>query len=355
MAEILGVGCSHGPGIAGPPETLTEVFLKHNLKNPATPAHLKDPKNWPAKMQEEWADDEGMAYARAYQAKLQSGYRGARAAIDAFDPDFVVIFGDDQYEVFHEDCLPPFAVFAMDDVQCARRAGGGGGLPLPYKMPDMPPFTVKGHKEAGNHIARRLIRAGFDVATCWKFVRRDSYGHAFASTVEYLDLDDRGFPYPVVPIAVNCYGSDMRIPRPDVERNPGRVRELRPDEEEAPPSPMPWRCYDLGKEVARIIGESPWRAVVIGSSSWSHASLTGKNHFLWPDTEADRKRLNELAEGEQRKWRDLTPEEIRDAGQHEVLNWVCLAGAMEGRQAEILTYADCYIFNSEKCIAVFQP
>src|SRR5436190_18094596 len=114
MGEILGIGCSHGPGILGPPETLTEVFLKHNLRQDTTPAHLKDPKNWPAKMQEEWADDEGMAYAQAYQAKLQAGYRKARETIDAFNPDFVVIFGDDQYEVFREDLMPPFAVFAMD-------------------------------------------------------------------------------------------------------------------------------------------------------------------------------------------------------------------------------------------------
>ena len=40
---------------------------------------------------------------------------------------------------------------------------------------------------------------------------------------------------------------------------------------------MPWRTYDLGKAIGRIIRESPYRAVVIGSSSWSHASLTIKN------------------------------------------------------------------------------
>jgi hypothetical protein len=226
---------------------------------------------------------------------------------------------------------------------------------MAVKMPEKPPFTIKGAQEAGNYVSRGLIRGGFDVATCWKFTHRESYGHAFASTVEYLDLDERGFPYPVVPIAVNCYGSEMRIPGPGKAHNPGRVRDLDPDEEEAPPGPMPWRCYDLGKQLTQVISESAYRAVVIGSSSWSHASLTKKNNFLWPDTETDRKRMHELAEGEQWKWRDLTPEEMRDAGQHEVLNWVCLAGAMEGRQADILVYADCYIFNSEKCIAVFQP
>lgn len=341
MGEMLGIGCSHGPGIIGPPEVLTEVYLKLNLKSELTPAHMKDPQNWPAKMREEWADDEGMAFARAYQAKLQPAYRRARAAIDAFNPDFVVMFGDDQYEVFKEDVLPPFAIFAIDAVECAKPRGEGGT------------FTIKGHREAGNHLTRELIRSGFDVACSWKLHNRPDYGHAFTSTVQYLDMDSRGFHHPVVPFSVNCYGSDMRIPGPG--RVPIRGRILDDVEDPPPPSPPPWRCYDLGKEVARIIAESPWRVVMIGSSSWSHASLTSKNQFLWPDVETDRKRYEELKAGELWKWRGLTPEEIRDSGQHEILNWVCLAGAMEGRAPDILAFADCYIFNSEKCVALFNP
>ena len=152
MGEILGIGCSHGPGILGPPETLLEIYLKFNLKSELTPAHLKDPKSWPAQMQEEWGDDEGLSFAKAYQAKLQPAYRKARAAIDAFKPDFVLIFGDDQYEVFQEDLLPPFAIFAIDEVVCGGSQRGGGK-----------PWTMKGHRDAGNHIAAGLIRSGFDV------------------------------------------------------------------------------------------------------------------------------------------------------------------------------------------------
>jgi hypothetical protein len=107
--------------------------------------------------------------------------------------------------------------------------------------------------------------------------------------------------------------------------------------------------------VAEIIKQSPWRAVVIGSSSWSHASLTTKNYYLWPDVETDRQRFAELKSGEHRKWRSLDAELIRDAGQHEFLNWICLAGAMDDRKAEILAWAECYIFNSSKCVCLFRP
>jgi hypothetical protein len=89
--------------------------------------------------------------------------------------------------------------------------------------------------------------------------------------------------------------------------------------------------------VAQIIRESPWRAVVIGSASWSHGSLTTKNYYLWPDMEADRARRAELFAGQHWKWRNLDPKQIVDSGQQEFLNWVCLAGAMEGSPSSSLS------------------
>ena len=100
MGEILGIGCSHGPGISGPLQRLTDIYLRRNLQSELTPVHMKDPKNWPRKMQEEWDGDEGLAFAAEYQRILQPAYRKARECIDEFEPDFVLIFGDDQYEVF---------------------------------------------------------------------------------------------------------------------------------------------------------------------------------------------------------------------------------------------------------------
>src|SRR5438046_6691793 len=104
MGEILGIGCSHGPGIVGPLERGAHYLRQHLLED-ETPAHMKDPKNWPPQMREEWGEDEGISFAARYQGILQPGYRQARAALDEFNPDFIVIFGDDQYEVFKEDCL----------------------------------------------------------------------------------------------------------------------------------------------------------------------------------------------------------------------------------------------------------
>lgn len=352
MGEILGIGCTHGPHLAMLDERMADIYFRRNLNSPETPDFWKDPKNWPQGMREEWGDDEGVTAARKHRAELVKGFREARQALDAFKPDFVLIFGDDQYENFKEDVIPPYCVYALEDVDFTqRRRQEGPPNPDRPNLPPQEPLIVKGHKAAGSHIARELILRGFDVACSWRPHHSESLGHAFGSTVRYLDWDKKGFDYPVIPFHVNCYGADLRVPVEGQERVIGRRVENVPVE--PPPSPPPWRCYDLGKEVARIIRESPWRAAVIGSSSWSHASLTQKTHYMHPDLDADRQRYGELKSGQQHKWRDLDPEQVRDSGQHEILNWVCLAGAMDGRKGDVLAHSETYIFNSTKTVALF--
>ena len=48
---------------------------------------------------------------------------------------------------------------------------------------------------------------------------------------------------------------------------------------------------------------------------------------------------------------------IEDSGQQEVLNWMCLMGGMNelGRRPSETSYVESWIFNSNKCFAVYQP
>jgi hypothetical protein len=50
MGEILGIGCPHGPHMRFTDETMANVYFRINLRNAKTPAVLRDPNNWPAKM-----------------------------------------------------------------------------------------------------------------------------------------------------------------------------------------------------------------------------------------------------------------------------------------------------------------
>ena len=51
-----------------------------------------------------------------HRQDLVAWFARTRAALDAFKPDFVLMWGDDQYENFHEDVIPAFAVLAYEDM-----------------------------------------------------------------------------------------------------------------------------------------------------------------------------------------------------------------------------------------------
>jgi hypothetical protein len=360
VGELLGIGCPHGPQPRFTDETMANNYFRHNLLNERTPARWKDPANWPPGMRAEWGEDEGATAGRKHRAAVIDAYCQARAKLDAFQPDVVVMFGDDQYENFKEDCFPPFCVYANDayDLKLkgdgtVRRGENGLDFGIPMERPPLQ-ATAQGDKRFGTHLAAELINQGFDVACSWKLHHLNALGHAFTFTLDYLDWDRKGFPYPLIPFHVSAYGEDTRMPIPGVEHVAGRLpQQVPPDAVLPPPSPPAWRCYDLGKAVGEICAASPYRVAIIGTASWSHASLTGIHGFVWGDVDEDRRRYEELKAGQQHRWRDLDGARMRAAGQHEMRNWICLAGAMEGRRAEIITYAETYIFNSCKCIAVF--
>jgi len=350
MGEIQGVGLTHYPGVWMLDDEMA-VFLRRTLKSEKVPPALKDPGSWPAPMREEWGDDEGTAAAARHRNRLVEGFRQLRREIDAFNPDFIVIWGDDQYENFREEIIPPFCVFILDEVVSTPFAHTLGTRPRANVWGEPPEmaFTVKGHPAGGKWLARKLIEAGFDIPYSYKVRDPRGLAHAFVNTVLYLDYDRQGFPYPVVPFHVNCYGSSV------VRGQGGAVVPGQQSDEPDPPAPSPGRCFEVGRATARILRASPWRVTLIGSSSWSHAFLTEKNAWLYPDMESDRARFEELRSGRFGEWRNLSLAQIEAAGQHEFLNWVCLAGAMAeiGRQPKIVDYVESYVFNSNKCLALF--
>jgi hypothetical protein len=355
MAELLCAGVSHAPMLSYTDDHMADILRRH-LASDRVPPERKDPSAWPPRMLEEFGreGENWPALAARERERVIGAYRQVRREIDAFQPDVVLIWGDDQYENFHEDLVPPFCVYAAAEYQTQpfmRRAGWAMGQPDNiWGEPRDKTFVVKGHPEAGRHLARRLLEEDRPVAYAYKLLHHPGLAHAFMNTVLYLDYDRRGFDYPVLPFHVNCYGSEL-------VRNRGGDSIGKSGAEPDPPAPSPRSCFDTGAATARIMRDSPWRAVLMGSSSWSHAFLTPKNHFLYPDIESDRRRFEELREGRQHLWRELDLADIEAAGQAEFLNWVCLAGAMTELdvQAEVIDYSESYVFNSSKCTMVARP
>src|SRR5262245_38679808 len=107
MAAFLGLGMTYYPLLAGTDEHMAGP-VRGTLTDPDSPQELKDPASWPEPMRGEWDADGGTAAAAAHRAELVADLARCRAALDDFRPDLVVVWGDDQYENFREEVVPPF-------------------------------------------------------------------------------------------------------------------------------------------------------------------------------------------------------------------------------------------------------
>lgn len=346
MAEMLLLGISHYPMLLWPDKNMAGL-LKKMLTNPKLPESLKTPAGWSAGMREEWGSDEGEAAAAVHRQKMVEWTRKARAALDDFKPDFVLIWGDDQYENFKEDIVPPYCVNAHPEFRFHNFPNNIWGESVEKE------FVLPGAAAAGKHLASELISAGFDTAYSYKPLHHP-LGHAFTNAIFYLDYDRKGFNYPILPVSINCYGRHVICQKGGL---PSFERTLSASDLD-PPAPTPKRLFDMGAETARILARSPYRVALVASSSWSHAFLTQKNHYLWPDIEADHKLFDALLHGDFDFWRNYPASAIEDSGQQEVLNWSCLVGAMKelGRaKPNEAGFITTWIFNSCKAFLVSRP
>jgi len=351
MGEILGLGITHQPTLAA--REIRPASLRNTLRDPGLPERYRTPAGWPEAMRREWADDDGARAGAAHRDAIVAELRKARQALDEFAPDFLLVWGDDQYENFREDCVPPFSILAYDsvDVQPWKAHRGENW----WDEPKDKTFTITGHRAGAKYLATALLGDGVDVAYAYKPLHHP-LGHAFVNSVLYLDMDRKGFPYPVVPFSVNSYGRWL-IGAHGAPMTPSQAAKLASQTELDPPGPQPWRCFQVGGAIARALTASPWKVAVIASSSWSHSFLVEKNALMFPDVESDQRYYAALRDGDWATWRTTTITEAEDRGHHELLNWFCLAGAMAElrRKPDESVFLESWISNSNKVFAVFRP
>lgn len=355
MAEVLGLGITHYPLLAGADSHMANL-LKYTLGDPDIPAEVKDPQNWSELARQEWGDDEGAAAAAGHRAQLLAGMQRCREELDAFQPDVVVVWGDDQYENFREEVVPSFCVFAYEDTEIDPFAVLDiMNIPNAWGVPqEDQSFTMRGAPEYAKSLVSDVINGGVDCAYSYQPRENIHFPHAFANTQIFLDWENIGkeFPYPMVPVAINCYGEHV------IARKGGLARfaEINRGEQLDPPGPSPKRCFELGQAIGRSVRDSGKRVALVASSSWSHAFLTDRLWHLRPDTEADRELYDAMVAGDYDTWLQRTSEDVVAAGQHEMLNWYALLGAMHelGMELEWSDFVVTEIFNSNKTLAVFK-
>jgi 2,3-dihydroxyphenylpropionate 1,2-dioxygenase len=156
----------------------------------------------------------------------QQGFRDAlaraRAAIERYDPQLVVVFGPDHFNGLFFDLMPSFCVGIAAE---STRDWG-----LPAEQLDIPRATALACVDA-------LREARFDVAVSYRL----KVDHGTTIPLQTLTAGLRR--YPVVPIVVNCAAA----PRPSFRRS-----------------------HELGAAVGEFLRERGERIVVIGSGGLSH-------------------------------------------------------------------------------------
>ena len=334
-------------------ERMVDVY-QWALRDPDLPEEKRDPAALSSLLVRELGDDNGLAAAGAHREELRQGFQRVRDALDEFQPDVVLIWGDDQYELFHEDCVPPFAVCAFDDLETQLwQRPFYKGRPNAWGEAAEATYLIKGARRAGKKLTTDLLSRDFDVAYCYEPPAGRPMPAAFANTLRYLDWDGEGFPYPSLFFSINCYGRRLVKHKGGLAYLSGMPKDAA---ELDPPAPAPARCFDIGAAVADICLQSKSRVALVASSSWSHAFLNEASHFLLPDTARDRELFAQLHGDKPGAWRDVTLEQVEQAGQHEMLNWFCLAGAVErlGVQPEWLEMIETDLFTSNKVFGVYQ-
>ena len=92
-------------------------------------------------------------------------------------------------------------------------------------------FKVRGRPDVARWLAAQLLGDGFDVAYAYKPLHHPSLAHAFLNTVLFLDYHRVGFPWPMVCMPINCYGSKVISARGafvPLGRRPSPTRRRRP-------------------------------------------------------------------------------------------------------------------------------
>ncbi len=350
MGEILGLGLTHYPPLCGTDTDMAHLLVR-TLEDPSIPPGEKDPANWPDLMRSEW--DDVVAAAARHRRELLAGFTRVRESLDRFAPDAVVIVGDDQYENFREDLIPPFAVLAYDDLVCrpwsqAQRSSAMGDRPNFWGEPPETEFAVRGRPELARDLTSGLLSRDIDVAYAYRPLHHPSLAHAFINAILFLDHERSGFDHPVVPFAVNCYGRGV------VSRR-GFMTAIDHPAPPDPPSPSPGRLMAVGEALADFVIRSEWRVALVASSSWSHAFLCDHTWRLRPDTEADRVLYDEMLRSDHRAMAGRSVDDLEWAGQQELLNWFVLWGAMErvGSTLTWSTFVETDVFNSNKVFAIY--
>ena len=310
MARIvLGLATSHSPQLSTPPD-LWPLHGERDKRNPElldTDGRHVSYDELLAKASPSLAGEVTTAKWQARYDACQQGIATLAKVLEQVSPDILVIFGDDQEELFSDENMPAMLVYWGEELlnrpHYANAASPGlRAAAWAYgEMDKIYPVATN----LGRHLIESLVGAGFDVAHSRKLKPGEGMGHAFSFVYGRLL---NGKMMPTVPIMVNTYYP--------------------------PNQPTPKRCFDLGRAVRAAIETWPndARVAVIGSGGLSHFVI---------DEELDQQILKAM-QAKDAEVLSALPQQRLNSGTSEVRNWISTAGAVEHLDMTLIDYVPCY-------------
>jgi len=321
MARIvLGLWTTHGPQLNTTPEEWmlrvpADKARNHWFKGRSYPfdelVRLRSPENLSAHA--------SLEARTRHHAACQAAIAKVAKIWAEVNPEACVIFGNDQRELMLPSLQPAYTVYYGDTFWNG---------PMPLRRSSQLPPGIRESEWANRpaerteykglpDLAERLLAAGIDAG--WDFTASNEWPehepdhhhagtpHAFAYILRRV-MQDRAVP--TLPIITNTF-----FP---------------------PNQPRPWRCFDLGKLVHRVVGE--WdedvRVAVVGSG--------GMTHFVINE-EFDRDLLQAVQSRDEGFMRAIDPKLMKD-GTSELLNWVSASGCLFQTElrGDVIDYVPCY-------------
>jgi hypothetical protein len=305
VAEIvLGFASSHGPTIQSPPERWPQLGEK-DTEDPRFSYEALLAVAKPGMDQEVTAEK-----MRERAAAVKRGVEQSREVLAEAAADVYVVMSNPHGVPPLNRMAPVFGIYLSNQESKIERTGYQSGGRRGDRAMDATEGRSVGDypisPELADHLMANLVDNGFDVAAA------------------YQSSPDAGLEGPFT------YHYDVFLPNRAAATVPFVISRYLPNQA------TPARCYEFGKAVRRAVEswEADARVCLVASGGLSHQVL---------DEEFDREVIRALETNDSEILCSLPRDRLNRApGTSEILNWVALAGAMDGEPMTLIDYVPCY-------------
>lgn len=238
-----------------------------------------------------------------YANRIEAAYRLLNQQLREYEPDAILLIGDDNMEVFGKAFQPSLSMFVGSEIWGYTRLVRG-------QTPDESQrFELRCNPELATYLLNGLVERDFDFAWSDSLAglgrSEIGIGHAFTSAVVKV-LD--GLDVPVIPLTQNVRHQPILSAR---------------------------RCYQLGRAIADVFDRRDERIAVI---------TTGGLSVLTIDQALDRWVLGQIQAGNQTNLSNLFIVDSNNVRGEtgEIRNWITMSATMDGCKGVIVDYLPVY-------------